>query len=154
MVMIMDKQIKELPYTDETTKVMLQELVEKKVKFDSAENNHRYHVLISFGLAIILLYNIYQSIKYMEVMQFDILQMVFSQNHLNLMILILLILDFAWLKVAKVKLTKLETEFHQLRIEIADKSKDLWRDEAWTGRNHVFSVLKEKYDINIYYESK
>jgi hypothetical protein len=151
----MEKLIKELPYTDETTKVMLQELIEKKVKFDNAEKNHRYHVIISFGLAIILLYNVYQSLKHLDVLQLDILQMVFSQNHFDLIILILLILDFAWLKVAKGKLTKLETEFHQLRIEIADKSKDLWRsDEAWKGRNHVFSVLKDKYDINLYYESK
>jgi hypothetical protein len=151
----MEKLIKELPYTDESTKVMLQDLFEKKVKFDTAENNHRLHVFISFGLAIILLYNIYQSIKYMNNLQLDILEMIFSQNHLNLIILVLLILDFAWLKVAKGKLTKLETEFHQLRIEIADKSKDLWRsDEAWTGRSHVFSVFKDNYDINLYYESK
>ncbi|MDF2556454.1 MAG: hypothetical protein K0R71_282 [Bacillales bacterium] len=155
MVMKMEKIIQELPKTDETTKVILNELVEKKDKLDKAEKYYRYHVLFSFGLSIILLYSIYQAIGQFDVIHFGTLQMLITQNNLNLFLVILLILDFAWLKVAKGKCTKLETEFHQLRMEIVDKAKDLWKsDEAWSGRHHVFSVIKEKFDINLYYESK
>lgn len=155
MVMKLKKTIQELPNTDETTKVMLQELVDKKDKLDKAEKNHRFHVFISFGLAVILLYNFYNTLGQFVTIRLDTLQMIFSQNNLNFILVILLILDFAWLKVAKGRCTKLETEFHQLRIEICDKSKDLWKsDEAWSGRNHVFAVLKNEFDINLYYESK
>lgn len=155
MVMIMEKVIQELPNTDEATKVILQELLDKKDKLDKAEMNHQIHVFISFGLAIVLLYSIYKSLGLLATIRFDSLQIVFSQNNFNLFLLISLILDFAWLKVAKGKCTKLETEFHQLRMEIVDKAKDLWKsDVAWSGRNHVFAIIKDKFDINLYYESK
>ncbi|MGW9606608.1 DUF2663 family protein, partial [Heyndrickxia sporothermodurans] len=38
--------------------------------------------------------------------------------------------------------------------EIIDRSKDLWKNEAWKSRNVVFEMMKEKYNINLYHESK
>ncbi len=52
------------------------------------------------------------------------------------------------------KCDKAEEEFHALRCEIIQKSSDLWRDETeWNERHKWFQVLKEKYDINLFYEN-
>ena len=50
---------------------------------------------------------------------------------------------------------KAEKEFHALRCEIVDRSKDLWkREEVWRERHKIFNVLKENYGINLYHENK
>lgn len=69
--MKMDKRIEKLPNTDETTKVIIQELVEKKEKLDKTENDYRFHVFLSFGLAIILLYSLFQSLNQLDVVKFS-----------------------------------------------------------------------------------
>ncbi|MFK4997736.1 DUF2663 family protein [Bacillus sp. N9] len=45
-------------------------------------------------------------------------------------------------------------EFHNLRCEIIDKSKDLWKEERWRSRHTIYAHLKKQYDINLYHESK
>ncbi|MEW8986220.1 MAG: DUF2663 family protein, partial [Bacillus sp. (in: firmicutes)] len=53
------------------------------------------------------------------------------------------------------KRDKAEKEFHALRCEIIDKSKDLWRkEEAWSNRHLVFEMMKKNYDINLFHENK
>lgn len=69
--------------------------------------------------------------------------------------LILTIGLFGLMNLLKQKREKAEKEFHDLRREIVDKSKDLWKkEEAWKNRHQVFEMMKNNYDINLFYESK
>ncbi|SPU03351.1 YpbF [Bacillus subtilis] len=55
----------------------------------------------------------------------------------------------------KKKEEKSETDFHKLRCEIIQKSTDLWpQPDKWKARESVFHMMKHKYDINLYFESK
>ncbi|SCA86533.1 hypothetical protein BGLY_2710 [Bacillus glycinifermentans] len=55
----------------------------------------------------------------------------------------------------KKKEEKAEGDFHKLRCEIIQKSTDLWpQPEEWKSRETVFKVMKQHYDINLYFESK
>ena len=57
--------------------------------------------------------------------------------------------------ILKKKMDKAEKEFHALRCEIVDRSKDFWkREEVWRERHKIFNVLKENYGINLYHENK
>jgi len=52
------------------------------------------------------------------------------------------------------KREKAEKEFHALRCEIIDKSKDLWKGESWKERHKVFEMMQKEFDINLYHENK
>ena len=55
----------------------------------------------------------------------------------------------------KKKMDKAEKEFHALRCEIIDRSKDLWKnDVAWKNRHILFNKFKDLYDINLFHENK
>ncbi|MFN2745561.1 MULTISPECIES: YpbF family protein [Bacillus] len=55
----------------------------------------------------------------------------------------------------KKKEDKAEGEFHKLRCEIIQKSTDLWpQPDMWKSRETVFKIMKQEYDINLYFESK
>ncbi len=62
---------------------------------------------------------------------------------------------YGLMNVYRQKRDKAEKEFHALRCEIIDKSKDLWKKEdAWNNRHLVFEMMKQNYDINLYHENK
>jgi hypothetical protein len=59
------------------------------------------------------------------------------------------------MNIFREKKEKAEKEFHALRCEIIDKSKDLWKkEESWTSRHLVFEMMKKTFDINLYHENK
>jgi hypothetical protein len=50
---------------------------------------------------------------------------------------------------------KKEKEYQELRCEIVNRSKDLWKkEEHWKNRHFDFEVMKKTYDINLYHEKK
>ena len=62
---------------------------------------------------------------------------------------------FGLMNLLKAKREKAEKEFHALRCEIIDKSKDLWKKEdEWKNRHLVYETMKKHYDINLYHENK
>ena len=62
---------------------------------------------------------------------------------------------FGLMNVFRQKRDKAEKEFHLLRCEIIDKSKDLWgKEDQWKNRHIVFEMMKKNYDINLYHENK
>ncbi|MCQ6273846.1 YpbF family protein [Bacillus sp. V3B] len=141
--------------TDQATKKMLQKVVERKQKYDRL---HYWHlvvmwstIFISFGYFLYLYYTIFLPYSYSFATVFS----VYVNNSYHLFMLMFVIGLFGMMNVFRQKRDKAEKEFHALRCEIIDKSKDLWKQEdEWKNRHIVFEMMKKNYDINLYHENK
>jgi len=152
----MEKPILELNHlTDEATKQMLIKCVEKKRKFDKLKSQHLFIMCLTIFIAFLFTYYLYKTIFVPYSYSFEAIFYAFVSKNINVYLLIITIGFFGMMNVLKDKREKAENEFHELRREIIDKSKDLWKkDEAWETRHIVFEMMKREYDINLYHESK
>ncbi|HWO95723.1 MAG TPA: DUF2663 family protein [Bacillus sp. (in: firmicutes)] len=152
----MDSQIRQLnELTDEVAKHMLQSVIDKKRKLDQInEKEKKIRWLLLGCLALICLY-IFLSFQQLAFITYhSVLSFLLSSVSHLVMILVIFSLYYYLLQVRK-KSEKTEKEFHDLRCEVIQKSPDLWGDaEKWEARQHVFSMMKEEYDVNLYYENK
>ncbi|MBP3039700.1 YpbF family protein [Bacillaceae bacterium Marseille-Q3522] len=152
----MDDAIKMLDHqTDETTKQMLQHVIDKKKKFDKRKKIHVVTIwgtsLLSFTYFIYLYYFIVNPYSYSFAAMFS----AFVNETTHLYWLLLVIGMFGFMNLMRKEKEKTEDEYHALRCEIIDKSKDLWKEEAsWKNRHLVFEMIKKKYDINLFVENK
>jgi hypothetical protein len=140
--------------TDKATKQMLQNVVVRKRKFDRYKNYHFLLVWISVFYSFTSLYLMYKTI--LQPFSYSFYQ-VFSlmvNDGKYMFFLFLAIFLFGATKVFYDKKEKYEKEYHDLRCEIIDRSKDLWKNDAWNSRHQIFEMMKEQYDINLYHESK
>lgn len=141
-------------HTDQTTKQMLQHLIEKKLKYNRYKNIH----FIVFSTAILygffIFYFIYKTgIEPYSYSMLDAFSVLIEKSHFLMLIVIAFVL-FGSVKIIFEKKEKSEKEFHALRCEIIEKSKDLWKGESWKERHKIFEQMKKNYDINLYHESK
>lgn len=141
--------------TDQATRKMLQKVVERKQKYDQL---HYWHlvlmwssIFISFSYFLYLYYSIFTPYSYSFAAMFSI----YVNHSYHVFMLMCVIGLFGMMNVFRQKRDKAEKEFHALRCEIIDKSKDLWKQEdQWKNRHIVFEVMKKNYDINLYHENK
>jgi hypothetical protein len=141
--------------TDQATRKMLQKVIERKQKYDQL---HHWHLVamwstisISFIYFLYLYYSIFTAYSYSFATMFS----VYVNHSANLFMLMGVIGLFGMMNVFRQKRDKAEKEFHALRCEIIDKSKDLWKQEdEWKNRHLVFEMMKKNYDINLYHENK
>ncbi|MEK3885952.1 DUF2663 family protein [Bacillus sp. FSL K6-3431] len=141
-------------HTDQATRQMLQSLIDKKVKFTRYKNTHFILLLMAMAYAFLVLYLFYsQIIKPYSYTLLDVFSVLFA-NRFTIFSLFCGFLLFGSVKIIFDKKEKVEKEFHDLRCEIIDKSKDLWKGDSWGQRHKIFAYLKSKYDINLYHESK
>lgn len=152
----MDKPILMLDEkTDHATKVMLQNVVKRKRKFDEYCKKHLYTMWLTLICASVYFVYLYQTVVFPYSYSFSKMFSAFIQNSFHLFALIFLMGLFGYMNLLKEKRDKAEKEFHALRCEIIDKSKDLWHtDEAWNERHRVFDMMQKNYDINLYHENK
>lgn len=141
--------------TDEATKVILNNVVKRKKKYDHYKSRHFISVYLTLGLAGVFLYYIYQTVISPYAYSFYEMYEQFFQNPIHLLATIVLVGIYGAMLYYKKKMDKAEKEFHALRCEIVDRSKDLWRSESsWENRHIVFQKMKELYDINLFHENK
>lgn len=141
--------------TDEATKQMLQKVVERKRKFDKLKLRHLIvmwmTIFIAFFYFVYLYYTLFSPYSYSFAAMFSI----FVHKSSNLYLLVMVVGLYGLMNMLKTKKDKAEKEFHALRCEIIDKSKDLWKkEEEWKNRHTVFEIMKANYDINLYHENK
>jgi hypothetical protein len=141
--------------TDPATKQMLQNVVKKKKKFDNYKFFHNLSIVITLVLAAWFLSFLYQTIiSYYSYSLIDIFTVILSSN-INQLFLLSTIGAYLGMNILKKQREKFEKEYHGLRCEIVDRSKDLWKkEEEWKNRHVVFEMMKKKYDINLYHENK
>jgi hypothetical protein len=141
--------------TDQATKQMLNNVVKRKRKYDDFKRKHLIVMILTMGMAVLFLLYLYQTtIKPYSYSFYEIFSAFFNHSG-NLYLFILTGGLFGLMNLLREKRDKAEKEFHALRCEIIDKSKDLWKKEhEWKSRHIVFEMMKEKFDINLYHENK
>ncbi|MDR6998581.1 YpbF family protein [Neobacillus niacini] len=151
----MDTPILKLQYTDETTKQILENVRKRKKKFDDAKRLHNYWIMATLVVSFIYLYYFYITIGKQYSYSFFSMFSVSVSDVKNLILLAMTILMYGWMNVLKQKKDKFEKEYHELRCEVVDRSKDLWKKEdQWKNRHIDFEIMKKTYDINLYHAKK
>ncbi|MDQ0157197.1 YpbF family protein [Robertmurraya andreesenii] len=141
--------------TDQATKQMLQKVVERKKKFDVFTFRHLLVMWTTVISAFLYFYYLYDTIAVPYSYSFAAMFSAFFNQTYNLYAMILIGGLYGLMNLLKEKKDKAEKEYHALRCEIIDKSKDLWKNEdAWKNRHLVFEMMKKNFDINLYHENK
>ncbi|WP_252183517.1 YpbF family protein [Rossellomorea vietnamensis] len=140
--------------TDLATKQMLHNVIDKKQKWDKFKRLHLLLLWSSVFLAFCFLYYFYNKIIDPYSYSFEaVFSAVFSKES-HLYIFLFLVGMFGAVRVLYTKREKAEKEYHALRSEIIDRSKDLWKEDSWKKRNEVYELMKKEWDINLYHVSK
>lgn len=141
--------------TDLATKRMLQNVIERKRKFDSLKKKHFRTTIVTLILGLLLILYIY--ILYVRPYSSSLLDVLteFMGQNTSLLYCTVAFGVYGYMLILKKKMDKAEKEYHALRCEIVDRSKDLWKQEnAWKERHKIFQVMKEMYDINLFHQNK
>jgi hypothetical protein len=141
--------------TDPATKQMLLNVVKKKKKFESYKFAHNLSIVLTLVITAWFLMYFYHLIKiHYSNSLLDIFSIYLSQDK-NIMFVLTLMGMYLGMNVLRKQREKFEKEFHGLRCEIVDRSKDLWKkEEEWKNRHVVFEMMKKEYDINLFHEHK
>lgn len=141
--------------TDQATRQMLQKVVERKRKFDQFKLRHFIVMWTTVFMAFFYFIYIYQTVLEPYSYSFAAMFSTYVNQSANLYFLVATVGLFGLMNLLKEKREKAEKEYHALRCEIIDKSKDLWKKEdEWKNRHTVFEMMKMDYDINLYHENK
>jgi CRISPR/Cas system-associated protein endoribonuclease Cas2 len=140
---------------DPVTKRILENVIKRKSKYDLFKKRHKLAVWITLMLGTLFFIYIYFTIVRNYSYSFEKMFSEFVNNQNNLALLIVTIGTYGYMNLLKGKMEKAEKEFHELRCEIIDRSKDLWsRQDEWENRHFIFEMMKKDYDINLYHEKK
>jgi Protein of unknown function (DUF2663) len=151
----MDTPIRLLNHTDEATKQMLENVRKRKEKFDIAEKRHFLAIYLTLACAVIFFGNFYITIAKQYSYSFFAMFSATLDDTLSVFMFALTIIGLGSMNVLKQQKEKKEKEYQELRKEIVDKSKDLWKkEEDWKNRHLIFEMMKKNYDINLYHENK
>jgi len=141
--------------TDKVTKQILENVIMRKQKFDFYKQRHIRVMWITVFLSFLYFLYLYFTIIKVYSFSFTAMFSAFVADSNNLMFLIITVGMYGYMNLLREKMDKAEADFHALRCEIVDRSKDLWKKEdAWENRHIIFEMMKEKYDINLYHEKK
>ncbi|PLS02097.1 DUF2663 family protein [Neobacillus cucumis] len=151
----MDTPIQQLEHTDQATKQMLENVRKRKKKFDDVKMWHYFSIYGTLFLAFIFTFYFY--ITFVKQYSYSFLAMLSAglNDTVAVYLLAFTIVGFGAMNLLKQQKEKKEKEYQELRCEIVDRSKDLWkREEEWKNRHIVFEIMKKQYDINLYHEKK
>lgn len=151
----MDSPIQLIENTDKATKQMLENVRKRKKKFDDTKRWHYLSIYATLFFAFSFFVYFYFTIA--EQYSYSFLAMLSAtlNDGINIYLLALTILGFGAMNLLKQQKEKKEKEYQDLRCEIVDRSKDLWKkEEEWKHRHLVFEMMKNNYDINLYHEKK
>ncbi|MCA1063222.1 DUF2663 family protein [Rossellomorea sp. AcN35-11] len=140
--------------TDRATGQMLHNLIERKQKFDKAKVLHLYILWTTVLASFFFLYYVTKFVIGPYSYSFAAMFSVFVSSSFHVFITMILAGLFGATKILYEKKEKKEKEYHALRCEIIDRSKDLWKEEAWKKRHHVYQKMKKDWDINLFHASK
>ena len=138
---------------DHVTKQIILNLIDKKMKYLKYKKVHFILLLISITFSFVTFYYFYHSAVNQSFSMLDFLMILSRQKYFMILLFIGFSL-FGSVKIFSEKMASSEKEFHDLRCEIIDKSGDLWPGEQWDIRHNIFALLKSKYNINLYHQSK
>ncbi|MET3696148.1 uncharacterized protein DUF2663 [Bacillus oleivorans] len=142
-------------WTDQATKQLLQLAVNKKRKFDKFKRYHLLSVWCTVISAFLFLYYVNNTVIEPYSDSFQLMISAFVDHPYHLYMVLIVGGSFGGMNVLRKKRSKAEDEYHELRREIVDRSKDLWKhEEAWRKRHLVLDMMKKEFNINLYHETK
>ncbi|MFJ7725519.1 DUF2663 family protein [Neobacillus sp. NPDC097160] len=151
----MDSPIQLLEHTDQATKQMLENVRKRKDKFDNLKKWHYISIYLTLFFAFIFFVYFYFNIAGHHSYSFLAIISVALNDTFNMFVLTMTLIGLGAMNLLKQQKEKKEKEYQELRCEIVDRSKDLWkREEEWKNRHIVFEIMKKQYDINLYHEKK
>ena len=140
---------------DGTLKKILLKLIEKKTKFDGLKSKHILLMWLTILLTTLYFFYLYKHIAIPYSYSFASMFSAFVGNSFNLYAMVCVIGSFGFVNILRQKRDKAEKEYHELRCEIIDKSKDwITNRDTWENRHEIYNAMKEKYDINLFHQSK
>ncbi|UQD52586.1 DUF2663 domain-containing protein [Bacillus methanolicus] len=141
--------------TDQATKEMLESVVKRKRKFDRFKFRHLFVMWLTIAFGFFFFIYLYYTVMKPYSYSFEAMFSAFVNKSVNFYLLVINVGIYGLMNLLREKREKAEKEYHALRCEIIDKSKDLWKKEdEWKNRHIVFEMMKKKYDINLYHENK
>ena len=141
--------------TDQATKQMLNNVVKRKKRYEDFKSKHLLILSLTLLLTAFLFIYLFLTVARPYSYSFAAMFSAFVSSSVNFYLLIVIMGTFGYMNLLREKRDKAEKEFHALRCEIIDKSKDLWKkEEAWSQRHQVYEMMKSNYDINLYHENK
>ena len=151
----MDKPIRSLEYTDEATKQMLENVRKRKIKFDTAKRWHYLTIYSMLLFAFLFFSYFYFRIAKQYSYSFFAMFSASVSDAVNIGLFAITAILYGAMNVLSQQKDKKEKEYQELRCEIVNRSKDLWKkEEHWKNRHLDFEVMKKTYDINLYHEKK
>ncbi|MGG3470819.1 YpbF family protein [Neobacillus pocheonensis] len=151
----MDSPIQLLENTDQATKQALENVRKRKEKFDRFKRRHKLSIWGTIILASSFFIYLYVTVASVYSYSFAEMFSAFVNDSRNFTFLVFTVGMYGTMNLLKEKKDKAEKEYHELRCEIVDRSKDYWKkEEEWKSRHLVFEVMKKHYDINLYHEKK
>lgn len=151
----MDKTIYSLAHTDEATKQMLENVRKRKVKFDTVKRWHYLSIYSMLLFAFLFFSYFYFMIAKQYSYSFFAMFSASVSDAINISLLAGTVILYGAMNVLRQQKDKKEKEYQELRCEIVNRSKDLWKkEEHWKNRHVDFDVIKKTYDINLYHEKK
>lgn len=151
----MDSSIELLKNTDQATKQMLENVRKRKKKFDNTKRWHYLSIYATLIFAFSFFVYFYYTIAAHYSYSFLAMLSATLNDAITIYLIAISILGFGAMNLLKQQKEKKEKEYHDLRCEIVDRSKDLWKkEEEWKNRHIVFEIMKKQYDINLYHEKK
>jgi len=141
-------------HLDKVAKEMLQGVIEKKQKVA-----HLHHIIVLLRIVTFTGFSLFAIyfmlfIVYPNEFAFGLIVGDFLNKPVHLVVLLLLFSIYWFMRFYQNKHEEAENEFHALRCEIIQKSADLWKSETeWRERYRIFEIIKQKYDINLFYEN-
>ena len=134
---------------------MLENVRKRKEKFDKSKNLHTLFIWATITTTSIYFAYLYFTIAKLYSYSFAAMFSAFVNDSNNFTFLVVTVGLYGFMNVLRQKKEKKEKEYHELRCEIVDRSKDLWKKEVeWKNRHIVFEIMKKNYDINLYHEKK
>ena len=141
-------------WTDLATKQMLQNVIDRKQKWDKLKNTHLLLLWSSTFITFCFFYYFYKTIIGPYSYSFEAIFSAFFSKDIHLYVFLFIFGMFGAVKVIYDKKEKAEKEYHALRSEIIDRSKDLWKEDSWKRRHQIYELMKKEWDINLYHVSK
>ncbi|HHY71651.1 MAG TPA: DUF2663 family protein [Bacillus bacterium] len=141
-------------YLDEVGQVIIKDLLQLKRKFDKKEAELRFYklaflVIVAFFIGYLLFF-IVMPYRFHYGMMISLL----VNNVYHYLFIAVIVTIHSRLKFVEKKADMAEKDFNTLRCEVIQRSEELWPDgEKRKQRHHFFIEMKEKYNINLYYES-
>ncbi|WP_102345739.1 DUF2663 family protein [Bacillus sp. Marseille-P3661] len=141
-------------YLDSVGMVIIDELKDLRRKLDKREKDVLIYNWIYFCIAVGFLgyLTIYTFIPYWN--QYNLMVSNLINNSYHYFFIVIIVTIYQRLKFVKKETDKAEKEYNNLRCEVIRRLEELWPKEyGWEQRHLFIKEIKEKFDINLYYEN-